>query len=194
MPSVAADRVVRPHNGQMLVLRTGNAVTLRLRACESCGYQWVVTGKPAASVVDYRGRSSTSTACPGCVGGNADESFDFVAVRLGQTQVRLSYVAPNRSVTKRVTVTLAVLRRPRSTAYSSVHVVRSGDTLYRIARRALGADGTLPRVRELAVRLYRDNRAVIGTDPGFLLPGEVLLVDLTALNPCGTTAKPGTCR
>jgi hypothetical protein len=64
--------------------------------------------------------------------------------------------------------------RPQHTADQSAVQVRRGDSLWLIAARRLGAH---PRPAEIAAswpRWYAANRAVIGTDPDLILPGQVL--------------------
>jgi hypothetical protein len=54
------------------------------------------------------------------------------------------------------------------------HVVRPGDSLWRIAARLLGPDSPDQDVAEAMRALYRANRAAIGADPDLLLPGQHL--------------------
>ncbi len=53
-------------------------------------------------------------------------------------------------------------------------VVRPGDTLWGIARRELGGAAQLTEVAAEWPRWYAANRAVIGSDPDLLYPGQVL--------------------
>lgn len=53
-------------------------------------------------------------------------------------------------------------------------VVRRGDTLWDIVRAHLGRDATDAEVAAEWPRWHEANRAVIGGDPDFLLPGQVL--------------------
>ncbi len=54
-------------------------------------------------------------------------------------------------------------------------VVHRGDTLWGIAARHLGPQATDAEVATAWPRWHAANRAVIGADPGLLLPGQVLL-------------------
>ncbi|MDF2093076.1 hypothetical protein P0Y31_12050 [Knoellia sp. 3-2P3] len=53
-------------------------------------------------------------------------------------------------------------------------VVRRGDTLWDLVRHHLGPDATDAEVAAEWPRWHEANRAVIGPDPGLLLPGQVL--------------------
>lgn len=55
----------------------------------------------------------------------------------------------------------------------SVHVVRTGDSLWSIAR-AFAPHAEAPEVAFLVTRLHRDNLGVIGADPDVLRPGQRL--------------------
>ncbi|TXR58288.1 LysM peptidoglycan-binding domain-containing protein [Quadrisphaera setariae] len=54
-------------------------------------------------------------------------------------------------------------------------VVRSGDTLWSIAARNLPAGSTRAAVAAAWPRWYAANRAVIGSDPDHLRPGQRLV-------------------
>jgi predicted secreted protein len=176
--------VADPHNGQHIALHRGDRLQVTLSACETCGYSWNVTKRPRAAVASYVSRASTGTAVcyPGpCVGGNAEEAFDFVANGYGQTLLRLGYTGPGTTgVVRRLTLSITVVRHGRSSA-AGLHLVRSGDTLYRIARAELHTSHNTARVAALASRIYTDNHETIGSRPDFVLPGELLLVDPTGL-------------
>jgi nucleoid-associated protein YgaU len=58
-------------------------------------------------------------------------------------------------------------------------VVRRGDTLWDLVRHHLGPDATDAEVAAEWPRWYEANRAVIGPDPGLLLPGQVLRAPAT---------------
>jgi LysM repeat protein len=53
-------------------------------------------------------------------------------------------------------------------------VVAPGDSLWAISSRSLGANASPARVAAEWPRLYAANRAEIGTDPSYILPGQVL--------------------
>jgi nucleoid-associated protein YgaU len=54
-------------------------------------------------------------------------------------------------------------------------VVRRGDTLWDIAERHLGPGATAAEVAAAWPRWYAANRAVVGPDPGLILPGQRLV-------------------
>jgi LysM repeat protein len=56
----------------------------------------------------------------------------------------------------------------------AVHVVRAGDTLWDIAATHLGGGADGDRIAAHWHRIYRLNRAVIGTDPDLIHPGQQL--------------------
>jgi len=65
---------------------------------------------------------------------------------------------------------------PEPPARASVHVVRPGDSLWRIAANHLGRgtfDAAIARAWPI---IYQANRDVIGDDPGFIRPGQRLLI------------------
>ena len=59
-------------------------------------------------------------------------------------------------------------------------VVHRGDTLWDIARRHLGPDATDSEVAHAWPAWYEANRAVIGDDPGLIMPGQILRPPTTA--------------
>jgi hypothetical protein len=61
----------------------------------------------------------------------------------------------------------------RATADDGV-VVRRGDTLWELAARHLGARASAADIARAWPRWYAANRRVIGADPAFLLPGQLL--------------------
>jgi predicted secreted protein len=182
----AARVVVSPHNGRHIVMHRGSRVEVMLSACETCGFSWRVTQRPNAAVARFTGLASTGApACvpSPCVGGNSNEFVSFAATGFGQTTVRLVYRRPfEPTLARTLTLELVVVRHGRSSA-AHLHLVHSGDTLYRIARAQLGTNLTASRLAALVSRLYHDNRETIGSDPGLLIPGEMLLVDPTGLTP-----------
>jgi hypothetical protein len=64
--------------------------------------------------------------------------------------------------------------RPSAPADDSAVTVRAGDSLWLIAGRCLGADGTPAEIAGAWPRWYAANRAVIGDDPALIVPGQVL--------------------
>jgi len=175
--------VANPHNGRHIVMHRDSRVELMLTACETCGFQWEVLQRPNAAVAQFLGLASTGTgACvpSPCVGGNSNEFVLFAARGFGQTTVRLGYRSPSNTIARTLTLELVVVRHGRSAA-AHLHLVRSGDTLYRISRAQLGSRLTNARLLALVHRIYADNRETIGANPGLLLPGEMLLVDPTAV-------------
>jgi resuscitation-promoting factor RpfA len=68
-----------------------------------------------------------------------------------------------------------VAAAPRDTeAVTDEVVVRGGDSLWRVAERALGPDATDAEIATEWPRWYDANRDVVGDDPDLLLPGTVL--------------------
>ena len=63
---------------------------------------------------------------------------------------------------------------PAASGPTSTVEVRPGDSLWRIAQRALGPRATPARVATTWPQWFAANREVIGPDPGYLVPGEVL--------------------
>lgn len=182
--SAPAPRIVAsPHNGRHIVMHRDSTVEVMLSACETCGFQWEVLQRPNPAVARFTGLASTGTpACvpTPCVGGNSNEFVFFAAKGFGQTTVRLGYRSPSNAIARTLTLELVVVRHGRSAA-AHLHLVRSGDTLYRIARAELGTSLTASRLAALVHRLYRDNHETIGANPGLLIPGEMLLVDPTGI-------------
>lgn len=68
-------------------------------------------------------------------------------------------------------------------------VVRSGDSLWRIARRILPADASDAAVSEAVARLYAANRVAIGTDPDLLRPGQRLAIGVRTRFPAPPTLQ-----
>ncbi|GEA88620.1 hypothetical protein Q760_08230 [Cellulomonas cellasea DSM 20118] len=68
---------------------------------------------------------------------------------------------------------------PGGAASGQTVVVATGDSLWRIAQRALGPDASDQEVAAEWPRWYAANADVIGADPGLLLPGQVLRVPST---------------
>jgi hypothetical protein len=64
-------------------------------------------------------------------------------------------------------------RRPARLPAAAV-VVRGGDSLWSIADRQLGSRATPTRIGALWPQWFAANRAVIGTDPDLIRPGQVL--------------------
>lgn len=60
-------------------------------------------------------------------------------------------------------------------AAATTRTVRSGDSLWSIARAALGADASDAQVAAEWPRWYAANRSVIGADPDLIRPGQVLV-------------------
>jgi hypothetical protein len=68
----------------------------------------------------------------------------------------------------------------RSSHRAADVVVHRGDTLWDIARRHLGPDATDAEVAHAWPAWHEANRAVIGDDPGLILPGQVLRLPTAA--------------
>ena len=59
---------------------------------------------------------------------------------------------------------------------NSVHVVARGESLWRIAAELLGPEATNAQIAEAWPAIYEANRALIGADPGLILPGQELTI------------------
>lgn len=71
--------------------------------------------------------------------------------------------------------TLPVPARPLGPAQTNTtQVVRPGDTLWRLAELRLPTSAAPAEVADLVARLHRRNRAVIGSDPDLIRPGQRL--------------------
>ena len=179
------ERVVnQPRNGAHIVLSRNSGVGIRMSVCGTCGYSLALTTKPNAAVARYDGSASAGSTCSSspCVGGSERRDFEFVATGYGQTTIRFTLRGPGSSGSvQHITYYLDVLRHARIAANGKTHLVRSGDTLFRIARAALGTTRTTAGVSTLVGRIYRDNRETIGRNPSLLIPGELLLVDTTGI-------------
>ncbi|MEO6886740.1 MAG: LysM peptidoglycan-binding domain-containing protein [Jatrophihabitantaceae bacterium] len=65
-------------------------------------------------------------------------------------------------------------RMPSATGAGCTVTVRPGDSLWTIAARRLGPGAAQAQIAAQWPRWYALNRAVIGTDPGLIRPGQVL--------------------
>lgn len=184
----AATSVVanNPRTGTFVAGTPGETVQLAFPTCTDCAYEWTVSRAPRSTVMRLAGIRVVSLAHPNpsgppLAGAPSRTTFSYVVTGLGQTSVRLRYAQSFnvRASARYLTIRLVGVRHARSSA-GSLYSVRSGDTLYAIARRTLG-HGSAHQVALLAGRLYADNRSVIGSNGNFLLPREVLLVDPTGI-------------
>jgi resuscitation-promoting factor RpfA len=66
------------------------------------------------------------------------------------------------------------------------YVVRRGDTLWDIAARHLGPGATAVDISREWPAWYDANRTVIGSDPGLISPGELLVTPSASASPVGT--------
>lgn len=83
---------------------------------------------------------------------------------------------------------VGVRTEPRSHRHlAPVVVVRPGDSLWTIARSALGPDPTAADVAAHWPRIHRANRAVIGADPDLIHPGQRLRLPPRPTPPGGTS-------
>lgn len=98
---------------------------------------------------------------------------------LGSAAGLLALSAPARAAAAPPSATalehdLPVRPEARAAAAYDVVVVRPGDTLWDIARRHLPAGASDASIARAWPRWYAANRAVIGSDPDLLLPGQRL--------------------
>ena len=68
------------------------------------------------------------------------------------------------------------LPTPTPKATPTPHCVRAGDTLWGLAAAELPADAPANVIAATWQQIYQQNRAVIGADPGLLLPGQLLVI------------------
>jgi hypothetical protein len=129
-------------------------------------------------VVNREALSAPACAPTPCVGGNGTTIFILRAVAAGRTLARWQYFGPDgvshRSVTVRFHITAP------STGPGYHYTVRRGDTLWSIARAALGSRRSSD-TGALVRRIYADNRGVIGNDENLIYAGEVLRIDRSGL-------------
>ena len=59
---------------------------------------------------------------------------------------------------------------------SHVHVVKRGESLWRITAQLLGPDATDAAIAAAWPAIYEANRTIIGSDPGLILPGQALTI------------------
>jgi hypothetical protein len=186
--AAAATTVVadNPRTGTFVAGAPGQTVQLVFPTCTDCAYEWSVARAPRSTVMRLVGvrvvpLTHPDPSKPPIAGAPSLTTFTYVVTGLGQTSVRLRYAQSFnvRPTARYLSIRLVGVRHARSSA-GYLYSVRSGDTLYAIARRTLG-HGSAIQVARLANRLYADNRAVIGANGNFLLPREVLLVDPTGL-------------
>ena len=174
---------------------------LLVRSCElavaACGaWLWVLTtvvtldalrGRPHR---ERRGvprgvRRAVLGACGVALAGAAVSAPSYAAEH-GPTRPRSVLAGlplPDRAtaLTQLAAVYASVHHRhePGETAAAPPHrhvVVRAGDTLWGLAEQTLPAGAGGAAVAERWHRLYALNRAVIGTDPDLIVPGQRLLL------------------
>lgn len=63
--------------------------------------------------------------------------------------------------------------------YQGKYIVLNGDNLWDIAQQQLGAEACNTQIFEYMMQLYRANRAVIGDNPSYILPGQQLILPAT---------------
>jgi hypothetical protein len=177
--TVVADN---PRTGTFVAGSPGETMKLVFPTCTDCAYEWTVARAPRSTVMRLASvrvvpLTHPDPSKPPIAGAPSLTTFTYVVTGLGQTSVRLRYAQSFnvRASARYLSIRLVGVRQARTSA-GFLYSVRSGDTLYRIARRTLGHGSPL-QVARLANRLYADNRAVIGANGNFLLPREVLLVD-----------------
>jgi nucleoid-associated protein YgaU len=114
---------------------------------------------------------------------------------LGSASAVLAVAAPARAAAPDRSVATAPQAASSHTtrvhpvaAHADVVVVRRGDTLWGLARRHLRPGATDAEIARAWPFWYAANRAVIGPDPGLLLPGQRLRVP--GARPTGTSSTP----
>lgn len=104
---------------------------------------------------------------------------------LGSASALVALAAPARAAAPDATASHVASTAPAQRAaegaspaarVGAVVVVRRGDTLWDLARRHLPAGATDAQIAREWPRWYAANRAVVGPDPGLLLPGQRLRV------------------
>lgn len=118
---------------------------------------------------------------------------------LGAMSALLAVAAPARAVPAPEAVAAGAARSagaapltlartgPHATVATAFVVVRRGDTLWDIARRHLPAGASDAQVARAWPRWYAANRAVIGSDPALIRPGQRLRVP--DARPTGTSSS-----
>lgn len=77
---------------------------------------------------------------------------------------------------KRLSSPLPAVDTSPATASEEVVNVKAGDSLWSISRQILGADATDQEIASFWPKLYEKNRAVIGSNPNLIYPGQVLVI------------------
>jgi len=99
------------------------------------------------------------------------------ATAVAPTSSAPPYIAPvptSRARTADPAPSALLSGTPHRSADDPGYVVRRGDALWNIAARHLGPHASAAEIARAWPRWYAANRAVIGIDPGVILPGQVL--------------------
>jgi resuscitation-promoting factor RpfA len=96
-----------------------------------------------------------------------------------------------RTPTGAVALVTGIAHRDGGDPSTDGYVVHRGDTLWDIAARHLGPNATAVDISRAWPAWYDANRAVIGTDPSVIRPGELLMPPATSTAPA-STAPVGT--
>ena len=103
---------------------------------------------------------------------------DFSNVNSGQSKADFSNVKTGQSTTARTPPGFAPPSAPPAKT-GQTYTVKSGDTLWAIAKKHLGSGNRWPEI-------YDKNRSVIGDNPDLIKPGQVLTIP-ESNNPRGET-------
>jgi hypothetical protein len=134
-----------------------------------------VSAPPAATATTADGPGFTSTA-PFTGAGPWNSKGPIVSAESGAAdQSGQPGWVPARPVVAPAAAPRLLTTTPTRPHPDGEVVVHRGDTLWDLARRQLGPRASDAEVAEAWPQWYTANRAVIGADPGRLLPGQLLV-------------------
>ncbi|MFS0700864.1 LysM peptidoglycan-binding domain-containing protein [Cellulomonas sp. 179-A 4D5 NHS] len=136
------------------------------------------TPAPGAATAASPGADSDAVTARPVTGAHADATRRVAGVR--STPTEASGTATTSTGAPATPDAGPVGTAAPGAASASTVVVVTGDSLWGIAQRALGADATDQEVAAEWPRWYAANADVIGADPDLVVPGQVLRVPGTA--------------
>lgn len=129
------------------------------------------TPAPATSTVSPTG--GAATASPGASPSTASATSTASPTRAAPSTTTTSPFSPKEPATPKPAAPAKAAESPRGTTAKSI-VVQRGDSLWDIASRHLGEGATHADVAREWPRWYEQNRAVVGSDPDLIHPGQQL--------------------